>query len=164
MNCSRIQALLSAYADRELTGVEMFLVRQHVHECDACRREEEEMRHVKAILAAVGTVEPSPEFEARLVDAVMGSKAEPFEERRLRSATRVALTTLAAAATICVVYIVRGVPSAPHRSAVIAIQSPRAQTAGPNMTVQMRRDSAFMNSADPLAGPQGAVAASYAAP
>lgn len=165
MNCSKIQSLLSAYADRELTGVEMFLVRQHVHECDACRLEESEVRRVKSVLSSAPMMEPSPDFEARLVAAVMGAKAEPAEERRVKSATGFALTTLAAAATICGIYIARGVPESRVAGPIAPVSNAKGATkTAPNMAVTMRRDSAFINSSDPLSGPRGAIAASYAAP
>ena len=166
MNCTKIQSLLSAYADRELTGVEMFLIRQHVHDCDCCREEEAEVRRVKAVLASIEVAEPSADFEARLVSAVMGAKAEPAEQKRLRSATGFALTSLAAAAGICIVYTVRAGAPAPHRDLNV-YRAPKPQVAppaGPTMAVAMQLDSAFMNSADPLSGPPGAIAASYAAP
>ena len=166
MNCTKIQTLLSAYTDRELSGVEMFLIRQHVHDCDACREEEAEVRRLKSVLSFVEVADPSPDFEARLVCAVMGTKAQPAEAKRLRSATGFAVTSLAAAAVICVVFTVRAMP-APHQSEMAArtlapnrVSHPTA----PSMAVSMQRDSAFMNSADPLSGPQGAIAASYAAP
>ena len=166
MNCTKIQSLLSAYTDRELTGVEMFLIRQHVHDCDACREEDAEVRRLKALLSSIEVAEPSPDFEARLVRAVMGARAEPAEEKRLRSATGFALTSLAAAAVICITYTVRAMP-VPHQNvAGVPVSKPSkvSPPVGPNMGVAMQRDSAFMNSADPLSGPQGAIAASYAAP
>jgi anti-sigma factor RsiW len=166
MNCTKIQTLLSAYADRELTGVEMFLIRQHVHDCDACREEEAEVRRMKSILSSIEVTEPSSDFEARLVCAVMGTKVEPAEAKRLRSAASFALTSLAAAAAICIVYTVRAVPAPRQSGVVIRARAPSkvSHPAAPNIAVAMQRDSAFMNSADPLSGPQGAIAASYAAP
>ena len=165
MNCTKIQSLLSAYADRELSGVEMFLIRQHVHDCDACRAEESELRRIKSILSSVEGAEPSPDFELRLVSVVMGTKAAPAEEKRLRSATGFAVTSLAAAVAICIVYTVREMPATPTGGAITRVSPRKAlPTVGPNMAVAMQRDSAFINSADPLSGPQGAVAASYAAP
>jgi len=165
MNCNKIQSLLSAYADRELTGVEMFLIRQHVHDCDTCRADDAEVRRIKSILCSIEIAEPTPDFEARLVSVVMGTKAHPAEEKRTRSAAGFALTSLAAAAVICVVYTVREMPSA--GSNTVAAQAPPRRISppvGPNMAAVMQRDNAFINSADPLSGPQGAVAASYAAP
>ncbi|MHB8635730.1 MAG: anti-sigma factor family protein [Fimbriimonadaceae bacterium] len=165
MNCSKVQSLLSAYADSELTGVQMILMRQHLHDCAACCKAEAEVRRVKSMLAAFDVAEPSVDFEARLVSAVMGSKSLPAEERRLRSAGRLAVTSLAAAATICILYSVRAMPSAGHGVATSQTPVQKVPTpTGPNMAVAMQRDSAFINSADPLSGPQGAVAASYAAP
>ena len=143
----------------------MFLIRQHVHDCDECREEEAQVRRVKSILSSVEDVEPSPDFEARLVSAVMGTQAEPAEAKRLRSASSFALTTLAAAAAICIVYVVRGVPTGHTGANVVRARSHKAKApAGTNMAVAMQRDSAFFKSADPLSGPQGAIAASYAAP
>jgi len=137
MNCTKIQSLLSAYADRELTGVEMFLIRQHVHDCDCCREEEAEVRRVKSVLSAIEVAEPSPDFEARLISAVMGAKAEPAEEKRLRTATGFAVTSLAAAAAVCIAYTVRAGAPAPHQN-VTVIRAAKPQVsppAGPTMAV-----------------------------
>lgn len=165
MNFNKVQTMLSAYADRELSGIEMFLIRQHVHDCECCRAEEAEVRRVKAVLASIEVAEPSPDFESRLVSAVMGARPEVSEERRLRSATGYAITTLAAAAAFLVVYSVRASSSNPHQVAAVnraTVPTPTSPPAGPTMAVAMHRDSAFMNSADPLSGPPGAIAASYA--
>ncbi|HLK15252.1 MAG TPA: zf-HC2 domain-containing protein [Fimbriimonadaceae bacterium] len=165
MNCNKVQTLLSAYADRELSGIEMFLIRQHVYDCDCCRAEEAEVRRVKSVLASIEVAEPSPDFESRLVSAVMGARPEPAEERRLRSATGFAVTSLAAAAAICVFFSVRANTSSPHQAATVNRRSTPtlvSPPAGPTMAAAMHRDSAFMNSADPLSGPPGAIAASYA--
>jgi predicted anti-sigma-YlaC factor YlaD len=165
MNCPKIQSLLSAYADRELTGVEMFLIRQHVHDCDSCREHDAEVRRIKSILCSIEIAEPTPDFEARLISVVMGTKAHPAEEKRQRYAAGFAVTSLAAAAAICIVFTVREMPVAgPSAAATQVTPRKAAPPVGPTMAVAMQRDSAFINSADPLSGPTGAVAASYAAP
>lgn len=70
MNCGRVQALLSAYVDREVTGHEMMEIRHHLHQCEACREEESGLRQIKEMMNRVSVPEPDGCFEDRLVDTV----------------------------------------------------------------------------------------------
>lgn len=58
MNCDRIQNLLSAYLDQELTPEERRMVRKHLFSCPSCSELYEELTLVKGSL---GRLEP-PEF------------------------------------------------------------------------------------------------------
>src|SRR5688572_8160905 len=68
MLCSRVRNQLSAYCDRELTGVEMLHIRRHVDACPACQRELVTLRHVKALYGALGGVEPPHGFQPAMLD------------------------------------------------------------------------------------------------
>lgn len=63
MLCSRIQNLLSAYCDRELTGVEMLEIQRHLHHCSACHQEYTGLVRMKTLLGALGPVEPPSPFD-----------------------------------------------------------------------------------------------------
>lgn len=56
MNCRRINSLLSAYLDSELTGAEMLSVRDHLDRCDACREEYEALRETKRLVASLAQI------------------------------------------------------------------------------------------------------------
>ncbi|CAN5612445.1 hypothetical protein BH11ARM2_BH11ARM2_39290 [soil metagenome] len=70
MNCNRVQGLLNAYLDREMTGRETLAVRQHLKGCDQCRALADELSLVKSFLGRLPDPEPSPDFEARLLHAI----------------------------------------------------------------------------------------------
>lgn len=65
MLCSRVQNLLSAYCDRELTGAEMLHLRSHLDRCSACESERLALLQVKQVLGALPPVEPRLPFDAR---------------------------------------------------------------------------------------------------
>lgn len=77
MTCKAVLPVLNAYLDGELSGNTMISVRRHVEDCDVCRAELEAMRQVKSMLANLSEPEPSPEFAARLHDAVFTPRS-PF--------------------------------------------------------------------------------------
>lgn len=58
MNCWRVQHLLSAYIDSELTGTEMIAVRHHIDSCEACKREYASILAVKKCLGLMATKRP----------------------------------------------------------------------------------------------------------
>lgn len=67
MNCRRINSLLSAYIDRELTGAEMLEVRQHLRDCPACDLEHETLQDTKRLLNSLAQKMARPEMEALLL-------------------------------------------------------------------------------------------------
>jgi putative zinc finger protein len=62
MNCGRVSNQLSAYLDRELTGVEMLQIRSHLTECDRCRSEHEALCRLKMMLGRLQSLEPPRGF------------------------------------------------------------------------------------------------------
>ncbi|NLW55765.1 MAG: zf-HC2 domain-containing protein [Firmicutes bacterium] len=61
MNCHRVQNLLSAYLDQELSSEERRLVRNHIFHCPVCSESYEELNKIKYFL---GNLEPpTPEIE-----------------------------------------------------------------------------------------------------
>ncbi|MCC6485111.1 MAG: zf-HC2 domain-containing protein [Armatimonadetes bacterium] len=70
MNCGRIDRLISAYLDGELSGIEMMLVRDHVRNCQACEALLESERRLKQVLSRLSPVRPAAGFEARLLESL----------------------------------------------------------------------------------------------
>lgn len=68
MLCSRVQNLLSAYCDRELTGVEMLEIRQHLDACEACTREHEQLVQIKRLFGSLDSAAPPRDFDSGLLD------------------------------------------------------------------------------------------------
>jgi anti-sigma factor RsiW len=70
MNCRLIQRSISEYLDSELTGEQMFEVRNHLRTCDSCRQEVESLKMIKSSLQRIKCAEPSADFEQRLFECV----------------------------------------------------------------------------------------------
>ena len=70
MNCRRVNALLSAYLDGELTGFEMLQIRDHIARCSDCREEQESLQSIKSMLAALPQHDPDPTFKKTMNHAV----------------------------------------------------------------------------------------------
>ena len=78
MNCRRTSTLLSAYIDRELTGHEMLLIRDHLSSCRACGEEYESLRLLKQLLGALPQQEGDPAWAASLTQAAIdGNPSHP---------------------------------------------------------------------------------------
>src|SRR5579883_1813853 len=57
LNHHRVEQLLSAYVDGELTQAEARAVEEHLLDCGACRRAYEDLRATKALLGALPVAE-----------------------------------------------------------------------------------------------------------
>jgi predicted anti-sigma-YlaC factor YlaD len=75
-NCFRVKGLLSAYLDRELSGEEMLLLRDHLGTCTECSLEFDELRRIKSALIQMPEIEVSPDLLARMQTQVFAT-AEP---------------------------------------------------------------------------------------
>lgn len=73
MLCSRVQNLLSAYADYELPGSEMLRIRGHLEDCPACARELAGIQQMKRLLGALPEVD-APPFR---MDALAAAQPRP---------------------------------------------------------------------------------------
>ncbi|MEI6913979.1 MAG: anti-sigma factor [Armatimonadota bacterium] len=80
MTCGRIDRLISAYLDGELSGADMMLVREHIRSCKACEADLESEKRVKRVLGGLNPVKPSAGFEARLLGSLTESQA-PWSQR-----------------------------------------------------------------------------------
>lgn len=67
MNCRRINSLLSAYLDGELTGREMNDVRAHLAVCCSCHNEHETLYATKQMVASLAFQAPREELESLLI-------------------------------------------------------------------------------------------------
>ncbi|GAB4461607.1 MAG: hypothetical protein OHK0029_27110 [Armatimonadaceae bacterium] len=78
MNCRRVNNLLSAYIDKELTGEEMRAVRAHLEYCYTCQAEHEELLQTKKLLAALAVKMPRNELEAALLTGIEHEAKSPL--------------------------------------------------------------------------------------
>ena len=66
MNCHRLNNLLSAYIDGELTGVEMIEIRRHLSDCPGCQGDLDQLRATKRLVGRLATVRPSDDLASRI--------------------------------------------------------------------------------------------------
>jgi anti-sigma factor RsiW len=66
MNCERVQNLLSAYVDHELSPDEQRVVRAHLVGCSACSAEHETLVALKGRLSALESLEVPEDFFSEL--------------------------------------------------------------------------------------------------
>lgn len=62
MNCRQVSALISAYMDGELAGVEMLAIKRHLSLCQACNEEYESIRSVKRMMSRLSYVAPKQDL------------------------------------------------------------------------------------------------------
>jgi anti-sigma factor RsiW len=67
MNCGRVSNLLSAFADRELTGADMLQIRRHLNDCGECQAEYEALCRMKLMLGRLRAPAPPPDLVAQTV-------------------------------------------------------------------------------------------------
>ena len=89
-SCFRVKGLLSAYLDREMTGEEMILMREHLANCQDCALEFEELRRVKSALIQIPDIEPGDEFFERMKLQVFES-VEPVPVSRSKVAATIGM-------------------------------------------------------------------------
>lgn len=66
MNCHKVQSLISAYVDCELSGHEMLAIRHHLSECPECNSEFESLFQIKRALGRLGSKYPHPDLAERI--------------------------------------------------------------------------------------------------
>ena len=132
MNCAETKRLIDAYVDNELDLRGAIEVEEHVARCPGCSAEERALRELQASARAnLIRYAPSPEFEARLSEAVHAEVKEPAPAveapprvaRPRRAWKWAALAPVAAAAALLIVASPRLWPppsEASVRDAVIA--------------------------------------------
>lgn len=67
LNCRRVNSLLSAFVDAELTSEEMGFVTRHLAVCASCARECESLRQTKSLVASLALKAPRAELAALLL-------------------------------------------------------------------------------------------------
>ena len=74
MTCSRVQKLLSAYIDRELSQNETLVVRKHLISCSECNKILEGLTELKEQFDEINTVEPPPDLWANVQNAILAGE------------------------------------------------------------------------------------------
>ena len=84
MNCRKVNSLLSAYIDGELTGAEQLHVRRHLRSCGCCSDEHESLEQTKQILARLATRNPNPALEDRILQRIAEEASRPVPKFDVR--------------------------------------------------------------------------------
>lgn len=73
MTCTQTQKMISAYMDKELSGIEMQIIGQHLRQCPDCATEYQQMLAMKRMMARLQGPAPTADFELKLFAAVSQS-------------------------------------------------------------------------------------------
>lgn len=117
MNCKSVQSRLSAFLDRELPQTEFQEIRTHLHDCEVCAQEAQQLRCLKSLLSAHTVPEPSSDFMERLQAAVRAEQGTmPARQIAIRQVwfTRFNVVTLAGVAA-CSMFVTFTVITNLHR-------------------------------------------------
>jgi anti-sigma factor RsiW len=153
VTCRTVQSNLSAFIDREVPPSELQQIRAHLVGCDNCRREEMELRSLKALLNDVSAPEPSPDFEARLMQGIH----QPYRPIRPNYVVMIGGPVLMFAGVAAAsMFVALQLASAPERyRASVSI--------GRNVTSDVQRDQVYEAATDgPLYGAPLVTTADYA--
>lgn len=126
MHCSRVQDLLSAYCDYQLTGAEMLQVSEHLEGCPACQREHASLKQVRALLRSLPPVEADRPFDPRALDAQPRLRFD-LPDWYYDTLERVRLATLGFRRAAC--HLATGATLGLSILAVSALQSPPSRDA-----------------------------------
>lgn len=66
MNCQKVQSLISAYLDGELTGQDMLAIRYHLSGCAECSDEYESLLSIKRAFGKLHPKRPADDLAARI--------------------------------------------------------------------------------------------------
>ncbi len=66
MNCRKVQSLISAYVDCELSGMDMLAIRHHLSNCSYCSEEFECTLTIKRAYGSLTPEQPSEQFLASI--------------------------------------------------------------------------------------------------
>ena len=97
MPCARARVELSARIDGEIDGATTAALEQHLRDCEACRRHEEELRAVRSALRVMSAGDV-PDLREEIMARV--ASTAPTRDRRARRWARARTGLVAAAATI----------------------------------------------------------------
>ena len=144
MNCRSVQSRLSAYLDGELTGQEMFCIRDHLNRCIVCRDELTSLKGLKRLIGSIACPEPSRDFESRMVASVTAERPKaavaPF-----RSA--VLFVSVAGFTMVATLQVLGAFSATPVTASRTDASSPRS-----GIDFELNRDAMTSAISDPISG------------
>lgn len=155
MNCKTVQARLSAYLDRELSGDELLRMRAHLAECEECRLEESQLRTLKSMLGEMSAPEPPDDLAERLCAGVLCHRGDARHVWNTRSSFMAFMAITACSMLFTVIALEY---SAQHGKVVASGKS------APNVAFEVQRDQAYSSAPDPTLGVPVLSVANYVHP
>ncbi|MHB1459450.1 MAG: anti-sigma factor family protein [Armatimonadota bacterium] len=70
MNCRKVQNLISAYIDSELTGMEMLAIRDHVNHCANCNQEYKSLLRLKRCFGRMQSKQPADHLSVKICSVI----------------------------------------------------------------------------------------------
>lgn len=138
MRCRKVRSFLSIYSNGETSPEISAEIKQHLDECNACRREENVYKSMKQLVSDLPQIETSDDFTNKLF-AKIGQ--EGFAEKRTKAymPRRIpffGVARLATAASVAVIVLTLGIsfnlgdrllfPNSPHMATVPTTDNGRA--------------------------------------
>jgi len=113
MTCSEAVSRLDDLADNELTAAQAVQVREHINQCDACRREYQQIRQFKQLLKGAGAPDPGDTYFQKTTSTILhrtvavdNAAASPVADHRVKQQERRAFVRalLSAAASLVILF------------------------------------------------------------
>jgi predicted anti-sigma-YlaC factor YlaD len=139
-----VQSKLSAYLDGELTGQEMFCIRDHLNRCPPCREELCSLKGLKRLIGEIACPEPSKGFETRLAASVTAERPQaPFWPFR----STVLFVGVAGLTMVATLEVLSAFGPAPATTVRTDTSRPRA-----GIDFELNSDAMAASMADPISG------------
>ena len=120
MDCREFRDNHSSYIDQRLSGDEEAEMRRHAQECVRCARHDSSVRRSLILVRSLPSIEPSPDFQARLNARLRALPPTPVVSRPpLRSFAAIA-ASVTLIAYLAAELLLRGTPAALELPPVVA--------------------------------------------
>jgi anti-sigma factor RsiW len=140
VNCSKIQSLLSAYMDGELTGEDQLRIREHLDHCHSCCEEHNSLLATKRLISSMTVRQARPEMEQLILNVLAEEESQRVRRspilawwltlplnRRLQFASLFALGAIALAVTR-ITPVLLAPPDNQLRTQMMALESPAGRS------------------------------------
>jgi hypothetical protein len=97
MDCRNFRETHAEFVDARCTSLQEDAMREHMANCRECARHDMLVRRSLLLVRNLPTIEPSPDFQARLEARLLAASLTPIDRRRFMRPSFAMFTTLAAA-------------------------------------------------------------------
>jgi anti-sigma factor RsiW len=146
MNCRQVCELLERYVSGETNGTDAQAVEAHLAACSSCQVERDTLRMVRSALDGYPRLKASPDFDVRVLEAVMArtAKSHSFLDRLDALFARPLYKLLASASLgVAIALLTVSVMVLPHAH--------RSKTSAPSGVVAAQSPTSFIRSREQVA-------------